>query len=694
MVPEREIFWNIQLGEIVYVLGVIVTVILIYAIYRHYKSWRRGKPEDRSSRIGRRIWAFIKTGLVDGIFHRKFFGIVDNLGHRTLTAKDLQPREFYPGLAHYLIFGGAIILLLASFLDFISHYFFHFLHGTVYLVVSLVTDIGGIAIIIGVIMAVIRRYVRKPKRLENKTENLVVLLLILVVVISGFLVEGLRIAADELKANPDWSPWSPGGFVLAKMFSGLSDGALVTWHRIIWWFHMLISMGAIAYVSLCWIALRHVIVSPINVFFRTLDGKALPLREQFVKGNTYGVAKIEEFTWKQLLDLDACTNCGRCQDACPAYFTGKPLSPRKVIQDLKNKFFERPSELTAAQSTATSNPGPGTTATLAGSAVTEDEIWACTTCGACMEVCPVFIEHVPKLIDLRRHLVEMRSKFPEELTGFFENIEQRSNPWGIAPADRVKWATQISVKPFEAGKTEYLFWVGCAGAFDARAKQVSVAISKILDAAGVSWGTLGRDENCCGDSLRRLGNEYVFDRLVQQNIKLFQDKGVKKIITECPHCYTTLKNDYRQYGAELEVIHHTELISNLIKENKLKLDRTATPPSLVFHDSCYLGRYNGIYEAPRQVIASVTGQAPIEMKRNYERAFCCGGGGGRMWMEESIGKRINSERVQEALEQNPSTICVSCPYCLTMFEDGLKEEKADDRVKVLDLAEIVARALK
>ena len=321
-------------------------------------------------------------------------------------------------------------------------------------------------------------------------------------------------------------------------------------------------------------------------------------------------------------------------------------------------------------------------------------LWDCTTCGACMEVCPVFIEHVPKIVDMRRNLVEMNAKVPDELLSLFENTEQRSNPWGIVPGDRAKWAADLDVKPFETGKTEYLFYVGCFGAFDARSKKVSQAISKILNASGISWGILGKEELCCGDSLRRLGNEFVFDRMALENIKIFNDKGIKKIITQCPHCYNTLKNDYRQYGVELEVVHHTELINDMIKSGKLKLNDAKDHGNLVFHDSCYLGRYNGIYEAPRNVIASVTGRAPIEMERRNDRSFCCGAGGGRMWMEEGTGKRINVERVEEAMKKDPGTICVCCPYCMTMFEDGIKDIKADDKVQVLDIAEIVCEALK
>jgi Fe-S oxidoreductase len=321
-------------------------------------------------------------------------------------------------------------------------------------------------------------------------------------------------------------------------------------------------------------------------------------------------------------------------------------------------------------------------------------IWDCTTCGACMQVCPVFIEHAPKIVQMRQHLVMEKAEFPEELITFFENSEQRSNPWGIAPSDRAKWATDLDVPLITEGvQAEYLFYVGCAGAFDSRARQVTTALTKILNAAGVSWGILGNDELCCGDSVRRLGNEYVFDKMAQANVDLLNKHGIKKIITYCPHCYTTLKNDYKQFGADFEVLHHSELINNLIASGKIN-PTADTAGRVVVHDSCYLGRYNNIYEQPRAVIkACSNGRAPAEMERCREKSFCCGAGGGRMWMEELDGKRIYLERTQEALKAAPDTIAVACPYCLTMYEDGVKDEKASDRVQVKDIAEIVAASI-
>jgi len=636
MQPSREIFWNVPLGEIIYVLAVIVLGIFIYAIYRRYRLWRLGGPEDKFSHIGKRLWAFLVTGIVDGLLHRKFFGLADGLGHRRFSIKDLRPKEFHPGIIHFLIFAGCIIFLLGAFLDFISHYFFHFLHGNFYLGYSVVVDVFGILVLVGVILAIHRRYIQKPDRLDNKGEDLIALLLIFIVVLTGFIVEGFRIAATELKTTPDWAPWSPGGYILALGFSSLSQASLLTWHRVWWWLHVLIALGAIAYVSLYRNRLWHIIVSPLNVFFRSLEFKGALVREDFTTIKSFGVAKIEDFTWKQLMDLDACVRCGRCQDACPAYVSGKPLNPKKVIQDLKGSLLERASSLVKNKGKVEA-PNPANANQALSDVVTEEVIWECTTCGACAEVCPVYIEHVPKIIDMRRHLVEMKAKFPEELLAFFESMEQRSNPWGIAPGERVKWAAEIDVKPFEAGTTEYLFYVGCAGAFDARNRRTTLAVAKILDAAGISWGILGKDEMCCGDSLRRLGNEFVFDRMARENIKMFEERGIKKVITQCPHCYSTLKNDYRQYGVELEVIHHADLISNLLKEGRLELNQTNDLGKAVFHDSCYLGRYNNIYEAPRKVFASATGQMPTEMERHHDRSFCCGAGGGHMWMEEPIG---------------------------------------------------------
>jgi Fe-S oxidoreductase len=335
---------------------------------------------------------------------------------------------------------------------------------------------------------------------------------------------------------------------------------------------------------------------------------------------------------------------------------------------------------------------------LAAGSVGEDALWDCTTCGACMAVCPVLIEHVPKIIKMRRHLVENLVKFPSELGVFFEAIEQRSNPWGLAPSDRTRWAKGLDIPVVselpEGEPIEYLFYVGCAGSFDSRARKVAVALATIMKAANVKFGILGVEEKCCGDSLRRLGNEYVFEKIAKENMALFAKRGIRNIICYCPHCYTTLKNDYAQFGPTPRVSHYTEVLPELIRQGRLKLSGGDGDGRVLFHDSCYLGRHNEIFDQPRGLIKSATGKAPVEMDRSGKKGFCCGAGGGRMWMEEDPADRINLNRVREALDKNPDTIAVACPYCMTMFEDGVKDLQADKKVKVMDIIEIVAERIK
>jgi Fe-S oxidoreductase len=467
--------------------------------------------------------------------------------------------------------------------------------------------------------------------------------------------------------------------------SPLSDQlfSVATWS---WWLHALVLLAFICFLPLS--KHMHILTAIPNCFFQTLGNANTQPREEFAAGNRYGAGQVDEFTWKDLFDSFSCTECGRCQDACPAHATGKSLNPRQVIHSLKANLLANASVLKAGAAPAVPLIGPEGEGTN-----TLETVWACTTCGACLQKCPVMIEQMPKVIAMRRHLVEMKAEFPEELLGLFENMEQRSNPWGIAPTERSKWYSTLPVQTFDGATTEYLFYVGCAGAFDSRIKHVTVALATIMDKAGLSWGVLGKDEKCCGDSLRRLGNEFVFDRMAKENVALFRERGVRKVVTLCPHCYSTLKNDYRQYGLELEVVHHTDLLQELLATGRIRPEGLADMGAVVFHDSCYLGRHNDVYASPRSVLERATGEAPREMGRTRENSFCCGAGGGRMWMEEHTGSRINLERVDEALATGAQTICVACPYCMTMFEDGLKDrDMASSRVK--DIAEVVAEALR
>ncbi len=693
MVPSREIFGNIQFGEILYVLAAIVIGIFIYAIYRRYKLWRLGGPDNRFSHLGKRIWAFIVTGIVDGIVHRKFFGVADNLGHRSFSIKDFLPKELYPGTAHFLIFVGCVVLILGAFVDFISHYFFHFMHGGFYLGVSLVVDVFGILVLIGAVLAIIRRYVKKPDRLDNKSDDLIVLILIMLVVVTGFIVEGIRIAATELPVNPGWAPWSPGGYVIALAFSGLSQSALLVWHQVWWWLHMVIALGAIAYASLYFSRLWHILIDPLNVFFRNLGPRGALVPIDIEAAETFGASKIEDFTWKHLMDLDACTRCGRCQDSCPAYLSGKPLSPKKVIQDLKGHLLERaPILLKSKSNGGKDNPGTDAKAMI-GEVIVEDEIWNCTTCFACQEVCPVWIEPMTKLIEMRRNLVLEQASIPETGEGALRSIEARGHPWRGTTLSRTDWTDGLDIKTLaEDSDIDILFWVGCTEALEERSLKIAQAVVKVLKLAGINFGILGAEETCCGDPARRLGNEYLFQLQAQGNIELFKNYGIKKVVTACPHCYNTLKYEYPQFGGEFEVIHHSEFIARLLEEGKLRIMKGSSGV-VTYHDSCYLGRYNDIYEPPRQILNNMPDITVVEMERNRERGFCCGAGGGHLWMEEQkTGERINEMRTEQAMAVKAQLIATACPYCLQMFEDGIKSKEAEESLKVVDIAELVAES--
>ncbi len=656
---------NVMIYAIIFIIAV---GFFIWSCFQHFRLVTLGKAENRFNNIGKRIWNML------------FYAF----GQRRVIS-----RRF--GLNHFILFWGFMVLLIAN-TEFLLHGLFpnyislSRLPTGAYYTLAFIFDIVSILVILTVCLAMIRRLFFPPTYIEARSRDAFIILgLVGTLMIAFFGLHSSEIAQGTEKA----AQYMPVSSLIAHaFFSRTSQGNLAISANIFWWVHAVVLLAFLNYLP--YSKHMHILTSIPNCFFKSLEKVKTQRREEFKKGNTFGAGQVNQFIWKDLFDSYSCTECGRCSDMCPATLTDKPLNPRLVIHDIKvNMLKNGPLVIQKKEPVL---PLIGNENKKEGS-VAEEVIWECTTCGACMEVCPVFIEHVPKIVDMRRNLVEMKSKFPEELLLLFENMEQRSNPWGIAPADRVKWASEINAKPFEQGKTEYLFYVGCFGAFDARSRRVTLATTKILDAADVSWGILGKDELCCGESLRRLGNEFVFDRMAQQNIKMFAEKGVKKVITQCPHCYSTLKNDYRQYGVELDVVHHTELINNLIREGKLKPNQTEGLGNVVFHDSCYLGRYNNIYEAPRQAVTAITGQVPIEMERHRSNGFCCGAGGGRMWMEESIGKRINIVRVEEALQKNAETICVCCPYCMTMFEDGLKDKNADDKVQVLDLAEIVAKAL-
>jgi Fe-S oxidoreductase/nitrate reductase gamma subunit len=673
----REVFWNAQNFQIpLDIFAFIALAIMGFGLYKRWQLWTAmGKPELRTDNRGERIKALLKNGVLQ------------------LSVW----RDFYPGLIHGLIFFAFFVLIWGAAFDAFQFYTGVHFNGKPYLIMSFIFDLFGLFALIGVIMAIDRRYIKKPDRLgykgkmDNRPEDAIVLSLILGIMVTGFLIEGLRIASFNY---PTFEMWSFVGYLTALTFQGVNVETLKSLHKFMWWFHTFIALGFIAYIP--YSRLLHIVTSPVNQFMKTLKpiGTIEPIRD-FETAETFGVAKLEEFTWKQIFDSDACTRCGRCQDGCPAYNTGKHLSPKKMIQDIKDHWLERAPVVAAAKKAAGEGGEahiPEPEKSLINDAVGVAEVWDCTNCMHCMEHCPVFIEHVPKIIDMRRCKVLMEADFAPELQLTYRNMENNSNPWGIGAHLRADWAKELGVKTMaEDPSAEYLFYVGCSGSFDDKGKKISMAFAKILKEAGVSFAILGTEEGCCGDSAMRGGNEYLYQALAQYNIEIMNGYGVKKIICTCPHGYNALKKDYPLLGGNYEIYHHSEILADLIAQGKIKLSK---PLDGVFtlHDSCFLGRYNKIYQQPRSVLNAVPGMKLVEMEKSLDMSFCCGAGGARMWMEEH-GDRINNARTDMAIAVKADKIATACPFCMTMMSDGLKDRGKEETMAALDIAEIVWQAM-
>jgi Fe-S oxidoreductase/nitrate reductase gamma subunit len=684
----REVFWNAQHFEpILFILTAIAMIIFIYGVYRRWQMWSAvGKPEIRWDKMPERIKSLIVNGLL-----------------QIKTWKDP-----YPGIMHGLIFFGFFVLLFGAVFDagefHITEPLFNwsFLRGNFYLGFSFLMDLFGLLVLIGIFMAIDRRYVTKPDRLgykgkpENTPDDAIALLLIAAIIITGFIIEALRIYIT----NPPWEVWSFVGWTLSRTFTGIDYGTAAILHKVSWWTHALLALGFIAYIP--YSRLLHIITTPVNHFLMSLKptGYLEPIRD-FETAESFGAGKLDDFTWKQIFDSDACTRCGRCQDGCPAYLSGKPLSPKKVIQDIKTYWLEKaPAAIKAkikAKTEAEANSAGATETVpdkvLPGEVIDLHELWACTNCMYCMEHCSASIEHVPKIVNMRQYKVLTEADFAPELQLTYRNMENNSNPWGIGSHLRADWAKDLGIKTLaENPNVEYLFYVGCSGSFDDRGKKVSVAFAKILQAAGVSFGILGNEEGCCGDSAMRGGNEYLFQALAQANVAVMNGYGVKKIITTCPHGYNALKKDYPNFDGKFEVYHHTEIIADLLAQGKIKLPKPVEG-IFTYHDSCFLGRYNDIYQQPRNILAAIPGMKLTEMDRNLSKSFCCGAGGARMWMEEDIGERINDMRTDQAIAVKAGTIAVACPFCLTMMADGIKDRQMTEKMVSLDIAEIVVKSM-
>jgi Fe-S oxidoreductase/nitrate reductase gamma subunit len=635
-------------------------VIFSWGMNKRFRLWRIGRDDNRSDRM----WLRLKSLLKEGIAHRRI----------------LQDR--YPGFIHLLVFIGFMV----PFIVILITQFVFTLPVSISRIISLTLDIIALAAIVSLLLAIYRRYITRPSRLDNRTDDFVALLLILFILLTGLILEGLRLSV----IGRDTQALAPAGKVFALFFNmtGLDTATKGFLAMVFFRIHFFLVLGTIAYIPFS--KLFHIISSPINMIYRSLEPKGilshLDLEDE--KAESFGIAKIEEFSWKHLMDLDACMRCGRCQDHCPAYLTEKPLSPKKVINDLKDHLHMRAPQVIKAKA---KRADPEEAPPLTGSVIKEDELWTCTTCRSCMEHCPVFIEHVDKIVDMRRYQVLMESKFPQELIQVFKGLETNSNPWGMGREARGDWIRELEVPAMSEMSGEdidYLFFVGCIRSYDDRNKKVTEAFVKILNHLGVKFAVLGVEEGCCGDPARRVGNEYLYQILAQTNIETFGRYNIKKILTTCPHCYNTLKNEYPQLGFSCEVVHHTEFLKENIRNKRLKLDH-ALAKRTTYHDPCYLGRYNGIYKSPRQILKSIPSLDIREMKRSRIDSLCCGGGGGWMWMEENIGKRINIQRLEDALTVDPEWIATACPFCVTMFDDAIKNKDMEDKLKIWDIAELV-----
>jgi Fe-S oxidoreductase/nitrate reductase gamma subunit len=638
-----------------YALFVPTVAIFAHGLLRHYRLWRLGKPEQRFDHVGERL-----KGLVVYAF-----------GQRRLL------KNFTAGLFHAAIFFGFTILFIGTLVVMVHEDFgLPIMRGNFYLVFqSLTLDVFGALSILGVLIALYHRYVAKPERLSGTWQDGVILLLLLAILLTGFIVEGLRIVAT----NDPWRSWSPVGLAagqLASLF--VSMPALRSTHAFLWWFHLLLVFGFIAWIP--YSKLRHLLTSAGNIYLRALDPKGGMLKSINVEtAESFGTTSLEQMTWKGLFDLDACTECGRCQEVCPAFKVGKPLSPKSLILDLQRSLHQSGKNRAAAEP-------------LIGKVIMEETLWSCTTCMACMESCPVFIEHVPKIVDMRRHLVMEEGNFPETMQRALRSLEARGHPFPGASASRIDWYEGLDVKILsDSERADYLYWVGCSTALNPRNQKTARAFVRLLQQAEVDFAILGQEERCTGDPARRIGNEYLFETLARKNIELLESRKVKKIITTCPHCFNTLKNEYRQFGASFDVFHHSQILAQLINEGRLKpldgLDQQVT-----FHDPCYLGRYNDTYQEPREVLAAIPTARVVEMAQHRERSFCCGAGGGLMWIEEPSDKRVNSKRVGHALESGADVLAVACPFCMTMLEDGVKAGTGERELKVMDIAELLERA--
>jgi Fe-S oxidoreductase/nitrate reductase gamma subunit len=592
--------------------------------------------------------------------------------------------KIYPGIMHLLIFWGVLIQIIGTAIKIMQMGLFVpftwplFSEG-VYFAYELIMDLAGVSILLGVLMALIRRWIIKPAFMENSWDDFYALILLGLIPIVGYLTEGLRI----LVWKPAWAAWAPIGNwvyeILANTSLTVAQADLI--HPYFFIFH--VGLGLLLAASVPFTKMRHMLFTPIHIFLKSdrSTGKLDSIAD-IMNAEVLGTTTINEFSSLNLLAFDACLQCGRCEEVCPATNSGMAYSPRTLLLMLREGMAEG---MLATDGKADTSLNP--------KLLDEEYLWACTTCGHCLDVCPAFIRPPEQVIDIRRAQVLMTGEIPQTIGETLRNFERQGNPWGMPGQNRMAWAEGLDVKILSPGdEVEVLYYVGCAGAFDDRNTQVTRAFIEILNKLGVDYGVLGDAEMCCGETARRMGNEYLFQVAAEENIALFAEYKFKKIVTLCPHGLNTIKSEYPEFGGEYQVQHAAEFLAEHLAELKFKDGVGADLGRLTFHDSCYLGRYNQVYDQPRQLLEEAN-HTPLEMNASRQDSFCCGGGGGAMWMETAADTRVNHHRLMQAMELNPNTIVTSCPYCMIMFDDALRSKGMTEQVQVLDLVEVLNRSL-
>lgn len=602
--------------------------------------------------------------------------------HAVVQVRNLKTA--YTAVMHKLIYIGVTIQVIGTIILLLNMLLFFpwtitFPRGRADLIYELVMDIAGVMILVGVALAFFRRLVLKPKTLENRWDDYYALIMLTLIPLLGFAMEATRLVAT----NSPWAAWSPVGNLVARLFVvlGLTPQGATQLHDILWWVHAGVALILVA--SIPFTKMRHLVYIPLHVIFRPLRKTGeLPKIENIDTAEKLGVGKISEFSSEQLLSFDACVNCGRCEESCPSNISGMPYSPRSFIQTLHKTMVE-----------SLQNPKGKTNQELFAEAFAEAYPWQCTTCGACFQRCPAFVNPVDEIIDMRRYQALTTGKVPKSVADALRNIERQGNPWGIPAQDRLNWSEGLNLRELAPGdETDVLFFVGCASAFDDRNKKVARSFVHLMQQANVNFGVLGLDETCCGETARRMGNEYLFQVFAEQNLEAMGKIKFNRIVTQCPHCFNTLKNEYPQFGSAYKVQHYTEFLTELALTKGIAPNGNGLKGRLTYHDSCYLGRYNHIYQAPRKLLKDAR-LSLLELPRRGENSFCCGGGGGQMWLESDPNTRINQRRLAEAMQLKANVVATACPYCMIMLDDAIRSRGVGEQIKVMDIAEILEKQL-